>query len=102
MRIGQGPWARSDATHSPSQRIRASSRRSGAAMGIYDREYIRGEASGTGLFGGVMPVTKSIIAISVITFLLQNLLHLDSNGVTLEWLAASPEQTFGHFRLFQL
>jgi membrane associated rhomboid family serine protease len=71
-------------------------------MGIYDREYIRGEASGTGLFGGVTPVTKSIIAISVITFLLQNLLYLESKGILDEWLKASPEQTFRHFRLFQL
>jgi membrane associated rhomboid family serine protease len=71
-------------------------------MGIYDREYIRGEVSGTGLFGGVTPVTKSIIAISVVTFLLQNLLHLDSNRTTFEWLAASPSETFRHFRLFQL
>ena len=50
-------------------------------MGIYDREYIRGESSGTGLFSGVSPVTKSIIAINVIVFLLWNLLHLDSNGI---------------------
>jgi len=71
-------------------------------MGIYDREYIRGESSGTGLFGGVTPVTKSIIAISVVTFLLQNLLHLDSNRTTELWLAASPQETFRHFRLFQL
>jgi membrane associated rhomboid family serine protease len=71
-------------------------------MGIYDREYIRGESSGTGLFGGVSPVTKSIIAINVVTFLLQNLLFQDGNRTTLEWLAASPEQTFHHLRLFQL
>ena len=71
-------------------------------MGIYDREYIRGESSGTGLFGGVSPVTKSIIAISVGTFLLQNLLRLDHNRVTYEWLAASPQETFRHLRLFQL
>jgi membrane associated rhomboid family serine protease len=72
-------------------------------MGIYDREYIRGEASGTGLFGGVTPVTKSIIVISVVVFLLQNLLRWDSpGGVRDEWLAASPEQTFQHLRIFQL
>ena len=71
-------------------------------MGIYDREYIRGESPGTGLFGGVSPVTKSIIAISVGTFLLQNLLFHDNNATTLEWLAASPDRTFRGFRLFQL
>ena len=51
-------------------------------MGIYDREYIRGESSGTGLFSGVTPVTKSIIVISAVTFLLHNLLRWDSNGFT--------------------
>jgi membrane associated rhomboid family serine protease len=75
-------------------------------MGIYDREYIRGESSGTGLFSGVTPVTKSIIVISVVVFVLQNLLRWDSNwdpmGFTRQWLAASPETTFHHFRIWQL
>ena len=48
-------------------------------MGIYDREYIRGESSGVGLFSGVTPVTKSIIVISAVTFLLQNL-RRDGDG----------------------
>jgi membrane associated rhomboid family serine protease len=71
-------------------------------MGIYDREYIRDESSGTGLFSGVSPVTKSIIVISVVTFLVQNLLQLDTKGITGQWLAASPETTFGHFRIHEL
>ncbi len=71
-------------------------------MGIYDREYLRGESSGVGLFSGVTPVTKSIIVISAVTFVLQNLLRWDSNGLTPQWLAASPEYTFHHFRIFQL
>lgn len=76
-------------------------------MGIYDREYIRDESSGTGLFSGVTPVTKSVIAISVITFFVQNLLHLDTTpegnpGLTFQWLAASPEFTFHHLRLHEL
>jgi membrane associated rhomboid family serine protease len=71
-------------------------------MGIYDREYIRGESSGTGLFSGVTPVTKSLVVINVVVFLLQNLLHWDSNGVTLTWLAATPEYTFHHLRLHEL
>jgi membrane associated rhomboid family serine protease len=78
-------------------------------MGIYDREYIRDESSGTGLFSGVSPVTKSIIVISVITFLAQNLFHLDIDpetgalgGSTFRWLAASPEYTFYHLRLHEL
>jgi membrane associated rhomboid family serine protease len=71
-------------------------------MGIYDREYIRGESSGTGLFSGVTPVTKSIIGINVLVFLVQNLLHLDTQGISLEWLYATPEYTFRHFRLYEL
>lgn len=71
-------------------------------MGIYDREYIRGESSGTGLFGGVSPVTKSIIAINVVVFVLQNLLQWDSRGFTAEWLVASPRHTFGDYRLHEL
>ncbi len=71
-------------------------------MGIYDREYIRGESSGTGLFSGVSPVTKSIIAINVIVFLLRNLLHLDSNGIGVQWFAATPDFTFHRYRLYQL
>jgi membrane associated rhomboid family serine protease len=71
-------------------------------MGIYDREYIRDESSGTGLFSGVTPVTKSIILISVITFLVQNLLQLDSKGITFEWLVASPQFTFQQLRVHQI
>ncbi len=78
-------------------------------MGIYDREYIRDESAGTGLFSGVTPVTKSIIVISVITFLVQNLFHLDTgpdgmpfSGFTFQWLAASPENTFYHFRIHEV
>ena len=40
-------------------------------MGIYDREYYRGETGGSGWFGGVSPVCKSIIAINVAVFLLR-------------------------------
>jgi membrane associated rhomboid family serine protease len=71
-------------------------------MGIYDREYIRGESSGTGLFSGVTPVTKSIIAINVLMLFLENLLQWDSRGFTASWLAASPELTFHHLRLHEL
>jgi membrane associated rhomboid family serine protease len=71
-------------------------------MGIYDREYIRGESSGTGLFSGVTPVTKSIIVISFVVFFLENLLRWDSDGITIPWLAASPEFTFHKLRLHQL
>jgi len=71
-------------------------------MGIYDREYIRDETSGAGLFSGDWPVTKSIIGISVVVFFLENLLQWDSHGITAAWLAASPEHTFHGLRLHEL
>ena len=40
-------------------------------MGIYDREYYRGETGGSGWFSGVSPVCKSIIVINVAVFLLR-------------------------------
>ena len=68
-------------------------------MGIYDREYYRGEAAGSSWFWNTAPVCKAIILINIGVFLLQNAL---SPSVTVEWLAASPEYTFRGFRLWQL
>jgi membrane associated rhomboid family serine protease len=70
-------------------------------MGIYDREYYRGEARGTGLFGGVSPVCKSIIAVNAVVFLLQQLTHVHPEVID-TFLAASPEWTLRHFRLWEL
>jgi membrane associated rhomboid family serine protease len=70
-------------------------------MGIYDREYYRGETGGPGWFGGVAPWCKTIIVINVVVFLLQHLLKLDPEWVG-EWLAASPDGIFHHFRIWQL
>ena len=55
----------------PSLTDSLSFRQSGAAMGIYDREYYRGETGGPGWFNGVSPVCKSIVAINVAVFLLR-------------------------------
>ena len=41
-------------------------------MGIYDREYYRGEPGGPGWFGGVAPWCKTIILVNCAVFLLQN------------------------------
>lgn len=70
-------------------------------MGIYDREYIRDESGGTGLFSGVTPVTKFLIVICFVVFFLENLLRWD-DGFTFEWLAASPEYLFHRHRYYQL
>ncbi len=70
-------------------------------MGIYDREYYRGETGGPGWFGGVAPWCKTLIVINCVVFLLQNALRADS-GFIREWLEASPEGIFQHGRIWQL
>jgi membrane associated rhomboid family serine protease len=73
-------------------------------MGIYDREYYRGEAAGSSWFWNTAPVCKAIILINIAVFVLQNLLHWDEEPpfITFQWLAVSPEFTFRHGRLWQL
>jgi membrane associated rhomboid family serine protease len=70
-------------------------------MGIYDREYYRGESGGSGLFSGVSPVCKTIIAINAAVFLFEQLTNLDPLDVV-TYFAASPEWTFQHVRIWQL
>jgi membrane associated rhomboid family serine protease len=74
--------------------------RCGAVMGIYDREYYRGETSGSAWFSGAAPVCKWIIVINILVFLLQNAFS-DNKGDIYYWLAASPG-TLKHFRIWQL
>jgi membrane associated rhomboid family serine protease len=71
-------------------------------MGIYDREYYRGESRGSGWFWNMAPVCKAIILINAVVFLLQNTFHWDDTGFTSQWLAASPEYTLHHYRFWQL
>lgn len=70
-------------------------------MGIYDREYYRGEAGGPGWFGGVAPWCKTIILINCAAFLLKNAAGTEG-PVFLDWLAASPDGIFHHGRIWQL
>ncbi len=70
-------------------------------MGIYDREYYRGEGSGPAWFGGVASVCKTIIAINVVVFLAERAFHVDKRWI-LDWLAASPEGIFHQGRVWQL
>ena len=51
-------------------------------MGIYDREYYRGETGGSAWFSGVSPVCKSIIAINVAVFLLQQAASIEHDSST--------------------
>jgi membrane associated rhomboid family serine protease len=70
-------------------------------MGIYDREYYRGEPRGRGLFNGVAPVCKTIIVINAVVFLFEQLTHLDQQVID-TYFAASPEWTMRHFYLWEL
>ncbi|WP_165246043.1 rhomboid family intramembrane serine protease [Paludisphaera soli] len=70
-------------------------------MGIYDREYYRGEKSGPGWFSGPAPWCKTIIVLNVAIFLLRAIFHPDQ-GFIYEWLAASPEGIFRQGRVWQL
>jgi membrane associated rhomboid family serine protease len=71
-------------------------------MGIYDREYYRGEAGGPGWFGGVAPWCKTIILINCAMFLLEQAAARGGDRFFMEWLAASPEGIFQHGRIWQL
>jgi membrane associated rhomboid family serine protease len=72
-------------------------------MGIYDREYYRGETGGSAWFSGVSPVCKSIIGINVAVFLLDQLINRGTNDPFIrEYLAASPDGTFHHLRIWEL
>ena len=70
-------------------------------MGIYDREYYRGEGTGPAWFGGVASACKIIIAINVVVFLAERAFHVDRLWIY-DWLAASPEGIFRHGRVWQL
>ena len=72
-------------------------------MGIYDREYYRGETGGSSWFSGVSPVCKSIIGINVAVFLLDQLISRGDNSPFISaYLAASPDGTFHHLRVWEL
>jgi rhomboid family protein len=70
-------------------------------MGIYDREYYRGETGGPGWFGGVAPWCKTLIAINCAVFLVQHALLIDP-GFVRDWLEASPDAVFRQGRIWQL
>ena len=92
------PGMRELGMHGP---VEYSTRRSGTAMGIYDREYYRGETGGPSWFSGVAPWCKTLIVINCVAFLLQNALRGDS-PLFEDWLEASPEAIFQHGRIWQL
>ncbi len=72
-------------------------------MGIYDREYYRGETRGSAWFSGASPVCNAVIVINVAVFLIQNFAKAAPDGEFIgTWFAASVEETFRHYKLWQL
>ena len=70
-------------------------------MGIYDREYYRGETRGSAWWSGASPVCNALIGINVAVFIFQNLIHLDHDTVN-TYFAASVEETFRHYKIWEL
>jgi membrane associated rhomboid family serine protease len=70
-------------------------------MGIYDREYYRGETRGSAWFSGASPVCNALIAINVAVFVLQNLAKLPPEFIHTNF-AASVEETFRNYKIWQL
>jgi membrane associated rhomboid family serine protease len=68
-------------------------------MGIYDREYYRGETRGSGWLSGTAPACKTIILINVLVYFLQQV--LDHEFVN-QYLAASSDAIFHHGRIWEL
>jgi membrane associated rhomboid family serine protease len=71
----------------------------GAVMGIYDREYYRGETRGSGWLSGTAPACKTIILINVLVYFLQQTLPDD---LVTNYLAASSDALFRHGRIWEL
>jgi len=72
-------------------------------MGIYDREYYRGETRGSAWWSGASPVCNAIIIANAAVFVLQNLAKLRPEGEFIStWFAASVEETFRNYKLWEL
>src|SRR5262249_50841188 len=70
-------------------------------MGIYDREYYRGETRGSAWWSGATPVCNALIIINVAVFLFQNFARLQPE-VRDTWFAASVDETLHQYKLWQL
>jgi len=69
-------------------------------MGIYDRDYYRGENRGPGFFS-TAPVCKWLIIINVAIFLAEQLKILDPSLID-TWFAANADAIFKQGRIWQL
>ena len=68
-------------------------------MGIYDREYYRGESHGPGWLSGTAPACKTLILINVLAYFLQQVLPGEFVN---DYLAASSNGIFRHGRVWEL
>ena len=72
-------------------------------MGIYDREYYRGETRASAWWSGASPVCNALIIINAAVFLFQNFAKLPPGGEVIStWFAASSGETFQNYKLWQL
>lgn len=70
-------------------------------MGIYDREYYRGEKGGPPWLGVTASWCNTLILINVAIFLLERIVPVDREFLY-SWFAASPEGIFRQGRVWQL
>lgn len=70
-------------------------------MGIYDRDYYRGETRNSGWLSGDSPVCKRLLIINIVVFILQTMSMNREGGLT-RWLWLDPDSIFGRFEIWRL
>lgn len=72
-------------------------------MGIYDREYYRGETRGSLWLSGSAPVCRALVVINAVVFLLSDRhIALIDHDRLWDWFAATSEGIFQHGYVWQL
>ena len=71
-------------------------------MGIYDREYYRGETRGSLWLSGSAPVCRALVAINVAVYILGLLRGAEGQGQLVDWLGATSDGIFQHGYVWQL
>lgn len=70
-------------------------------MGIYDRDYARASYTRRQLWGGDLPVIKSLIAVNIAVYVLQVLTINSQPGIT-QFLALKTDLFVGSFQIWRL
>ena len=71
-------------------------------MGIYDREYYRGETRGAGWFSGTAPVCRTIILVNVAIYVLDHLRFVNHDNPIWHLFAASSDGVLREGKVWQL